>query len=99
MTEDTFMGTPRNLIIWFPLIDREKCDLCQGTPQYLKFCPHDVYSFNSESDTLKVLHPDHCVVFCRSCQKVCPPNALSFPEKSITLNHIRELRKEMKDKK
>ena len=28
MSEDTFMGVPRNTIDWSPLIDFDKCNYC-----------------------------------------------------------------------
>jgi len=92
MSEETCMGVPRKEIPWAPRIDYNKCDLCSGDPQCLKFCPHSVYGVEAEPKKLTVKNPDNCVVFCRSCAKVCAPGALSFPNKPEVLKLIREKR-------
>ena len=40
MSEDTFMGVPRNTIDWKPTIDYEKCNYCM---ECFDFCPHKVF--------------------------------------------------------
>jgi NAD-dependent dihydropyrimidine dehydrogenase PreA subunit/uncharacterized metal-binding protein len=97
MVDETYMGVPRSKIPWHPHIDYEKCDLCQGDPQCLKFCPHGVFSVEGNPPKLLVKGPNNCVVFCRSCRKVCPPDALSFPEKGKVLAVIQELREKKLD--
>ncbi|MEM2094674.1 MAG: 4Fe-4S dicluster domain-containing protein [Candidatus Bathyarchaeia archaeon] len=96
MAEETFMGVPRSKIPWSPIIDYQKCDLCGGDPQCLKFCPHDVFGVQGNSRELVVKNPNNCVVFCRSCRKVCPTDALSFPLKSEVLILIQKIREERK---
>jgi len=86
------MGVPRDDIPWSPRIDYEKCDLCGDDPQCLKFCPHDVYRVEGESKKIVVKNPDNCVVFCRSCRKVCAQDALSFPSKPEVLKIIKRKR-------
>jgi NAD-dependent dihydropyrimidine dehydrogenase PreA subunit len=86
------MGIPRKEIPWSPRIDYTKCDVCGGDPQCLKFCPHDVYGIDNQSKKLIVKNPDNCVVFCRSCRRVCAQDALSFPEKAKILKTIKEKR-------
>ncbi|MHA1839236.1 MAG: 4Fe-4S dicluster domain-containing protein [Candidatus Ranarchaeia archaeon] len=95
MSEESFMGVPRNQIIWYPTIDLDKCDLCGDDPQCLKFCPHNVYSFSKRDRKLTVSNPTNCVVFCRACSKVCSANALSFPEKKEVLARIKEMRSQI----
>lgn len=92
MSEETYMGVPRKKIPWYPKIKYGKCNLCDGDPQCLKFCPHGVYAVSNEPKRLFVENPSNCVVFCRSCRKVCAPDALSFPEKKEVLALIKELR-------
>jgi len=92
MSEETYMGVPRSKIPWYPKIDYEKCDLCDGDPQCLKFCPHQVYAVAGEPKKLIIENPNNCVVFCRSCRKVCAPDALGFPEKKKVLALIKKLR-------
>lgn len=92
MTEETYMGVPRSKINWCPIIDYNKCNLCEGDPQCLKFCPHDVYAIDEKTKKLVIKKPENCVVFCRSCRKVCAPEALEFPSKPETLKKIKEIR-------
>jgi len=92
MSEETYMGVPRKRIPWSPIIDYEKCDLCDGDPQCLKFCPHQVYTVTGQPKKLAIENPHNCVVFCRSCRRVCAPNALGFPEKKEVLALIKKLR-------
>lgn len=92
MSEETYMGVPRNKISWTPRIDYQKCDLCDGDPQCLKFCPHQVYAVAGQPRKLIIENPNNCVVFCRSCRRVCAPDALRFPEKKKVLASIKKLR-------
>jgi len=91
MSDDTFMGVPREKIPWFPTIDYSKCDFCMECD---KFCPHQVYEQREGEVKLVVAHPEHCVVFCRACAKTCGPDALSFPSKPETIELIKRLREE-----
>jgi NAD-dependent dihydropyrimidine dehydrogenase PreA subunit len=51
-----------------------------------------VFAVEGNPPKLIVKNPDHCVVFCRSCRKVCAPDALTFPKKSDVLKIIKEKR-------
>jgi len=86
------MGVPRKEIPWSPNIDFAKCNLCEGDPQCHKFCPHDVFAIEGNPPKLIVKNTDNCVVFCRSCRKVCAPDALNFPKKPDVLKFIKEKR-------
>lgn len=93
MSENTFMGVPREKIDWAPTIDYNKCDYCM---ECVKFCPHQVFEVReNEEKRLIVKNPYNCVVFCRACSKTCGPDALSFPNKNETTKKIKEIRKEM----
>lgn len=93
MSENTFMGVPRDKIDWAPTIDYAKCDYCMECD---KFCPHQVFERReTEEKKLIVKNPNNCVVFCRACSKTCGPDALSFPNKNETTKRIKEIRKEM----
>jgi NAD-dependent dihydropyrimidine dehydrogenase PreA subunit len=92
MFEETYMGIPRKEIPWSPKIDYTKCDVCGGDPQCLKFCPHGVFGIEGDPKKLVVKNPNNCVVFCRSCRKVCAADALSFPNKAEVLKIIKEKR-------
>lgn len=88
----TFMGVAREKIPWWPNIDASKCDGCSGEFDCLKFCPHQVYKPSADSRLIEVENKFNCVVFCRACQKMCPKDALSFPNKSDILKTIKEAR-------
>jgi NAD-dependent dihydropyrimidine dehydrogenase PreA subunit len=92
MSEETYMGVPRKKIPWYPIVDYNRCNFCDGDPQCLKFCPHQVYGIDKTQKKLNVTNPNNCVVFCRSCRKVCAPDALSFPSKPEILSLIKKLR-------
>ena len=93
MSEETFMGVPRNKIDWSPRIDYDKCNDCM---ECVEFCPHQVYEVReNEEKKLVVKNADNCVVFCRACGKTCGVDALSFPDKVETTKKIKEIRKEM----
>lgn len=93
MSEDTFMGVPRDRIDWSPRIDYDKCNYCM---ECVKFCPHRVYEVRENEDKkLVVKNPDNCVVFCRACGKTCGVDALSFPDKVEVIGKIKEIRKEI----
>ena len=88
----TFMGVPREKIPWWPTIDIEKCDGCSGEYDCLKFCPHRVFRVLSSPAKIEVENRYNCVVFCQACKKMCPKNAISFPQKSEILKIIKEAR-------
>jgi NAD-dependent dihydropyrimidine dehydrogenase PreA subunit len=93
MSEDTFMGVPREKIPWCPEIDYDKCDFCMECDE---FCPHRVFERREDEEReLVVAHPENCVVFCRACAKTCEPDALSFPDKKETTALIKRLREEV----
>jgi NAD-dependent dihydropyrimidine dehydrogenase PreA subunit len=90
--KETFMGVPRNKILWWPDIDYNKCNFCMECD---KFCPHNVYAKTEDEDKkLIVKNPYNCVVFCRACAKACALDALKFPDKRETTQLIKKLRTE-----
>ena len=88
----TFMSVTREKIPWWPEVDIDKCDGCAGEFDCLKFCPHKVYKIVDGTPLIEVENKYNCVVFCRACQKMCPKEALSFPDKSNILKIIKEAR-------
>lgn len=85
----TFMGVEREKIPWWPRIDLDKCDGCNGEYDCLKFCPHKVYKPVENSSRIYVENQYNCVVFCQACSKMCPKDAISFPSKSDILKLIK----------
>ncbi len=93
MSETSFMGVPREKIDWSPRIDYTKCNYCM---ECVEFCPHNVFEVReNEEQKLTVKNPNNCVVFCRACGKTCGPDAIDFPNKKETTDHIKAIRKEM----
>ncbi len=88
----TFMSVTREKIPWWPEVDIDKCDACAGEYDCLKFCPHKVYKIVDGTPLIEVENKYNCVVFCRACQKMCPKDALTFPDKSDILKIIKEAR-------
>ena len=94
--KETFMGVPRKSIKWHPTILYDKCNYCM---ECAKFCPHDVFSIDQSNEKkLIVKNNKNCVVFCRSCLKACPLDALIFPDKKEILAQIKKTRQESESK-
>ncbi|MEX2444227.1 MAG: 4Fe-4S dicluster domain-containing protein [Alkalispirochaeta sp.] len=83
------MGIPRERITWFPTIS---ADACIGCGQCVDFCDHGVLEMRDAKAV--VTNPYHCVVGCASCQRVCPAEAISFPEQDALIAELKELRAE-----
>jgi NAD-dependent dihydropyrimidine dehydrogenase PreA subunit len=88
----TFMGVDRKKIPWWPTIDLENCDGCNGEYDCLKFCPHRVYKPVDNPARIEVENQYNCVVFCQACKKMCPKDAISFPTKADILKLIKSER-------
>lgn len=70
-------GIPREEIPWFPTIDAEKCIGCR---ECITICKNGVLAFNEETQKSTVVNPYNCVVECRTCAKLCPAEAINFPD-------------------
>ncbi|MFW9967715.1 MAG: ferredoxin family protein [Candidatus Thorarchaeota archaeon] len=88
----SFMGVDREKIPWWPTVDLQHCDGCNGEYDCLKFCPHRVYKPLENPSRISVENPFNCVVFCQACRKMCPKDAISFPSKGDILKLIKEER-------
>jgi NAD-dependent dihydropyrimidine dehydrogenase PreA subunit len=82
---------PREKIPWFPTIDP---DLCIGDQDCINFCKNDVLAFDEGSFKAIVVKPYNCVVGCDACAKICPQEAIKFPEKEEFRATLRRLRME-----
>lgn len=89
----TFMGVSRTTIPWWPTVDADLCDGCDGGYDCLKFCPHGVYKKLTNPAIIEVENKFNCVVFCQACKKMCPKDAITFPKKAEILQIIKEARK------
>lgn len=61
---------------WYPVIDYSRCTNCM---ECLDFCLFGVYGVNSLEQIL-VENQDQCKKGCPACSRVCPEQAIMFPE-------------------
>ena len=61
---------------WYPVIDYARCTNCM---ECIDFCLFGVYG-TDVSDNILVEQPDECRKGCPACSRVCPENAIIFPE-------------------
>lgn len=61
---------------WYPVIDFDRCTNCM---ECLDFCLFGVYGVD-RFDTILVEQPDNCRKGCPACSRVCPENAIIFPQ-------------------
>lgn len=61
---------------WYPVIDFSKCTNCM---ECIDFCLFGVYGVDN-ADTILVEQPDSCRKGCPACSRVCPENAIIFPQ-------------------
>ncbi len=67
-------GTPARR--WYPVIDYSRCTNCM---QCIDFCLFGVYGVDA-TQTILVEQPDNCRKGCPACSRVCPENAIIFPQ-------------------
>jgi NAD-dependent dihydropyrimidine dehydrogenase PreA subunit len=61
---------------WYPVIDYSRCTNCL---ECLDFCLFGVYGVDS-TDRILVENQDSCKKGCPACSRVCPEQAIMFPE-------------------
>jgi NAD-dependent dihydropyrimidine dehydrogenase PreA subunit len=61
---------------WYPVIDFSRCTNCM---ECIDFCLFGVYGVD-RSETIVVEQPDNCRKGCPACSRVCPENAIIFPQ-------------------
>jgi NAD-dependent dihydropyrimidine dehydrogenase PreA subunit len=61
---------------WYPVIDFSRCTNCL---ECLDFCLFGVYGVE-KFDRILVEQPDNCRKGCPACSRVCPANAIIFPQ-------------------
>jgi len=61
---------------WYPVIDYGRCTNCM---ECIDFCLFGVYGVD-RIDTILVEQPDNCRKGCPACSRVCPENAIMFPQ-------------------
>jgi len=61
---------------WYPVIDPSRCTNCL---ECIDFCLFGVYGIDAQ-ETILVEQPDNCRQGCPACSRVCPENAIIFPQ-------------------
>ena len=61
---------------WYPVIDYSRCTNCM---ECVDFCLFGVYGVDGAENIL-VEQPDNCRKGCPACSRVCPENAIIFPQ-------------------
>jgi NAD-dependent dihydropyrimidine dehydrogenase PreA subunit len=61
---------------WYPVIDFSRCTNCM---ECIDFCLFGVYGIDG-TETILVEQPDNCRKGCPACSRVCPENAIIFPQ-------------------
>jgi len=61
---------------WYPVIDFARCTNCM---ECIDFCLFGVYGVD-DVETILVEQPDNCRKGCPACSRVCPENAIIFPQ-------------------
>lgn len=61
---------------WYPVIDYSRCTNCM---ECIDFCLFGVYGADA-AETILVEQPDNCRKGCPACSRVCPENAIIFPQ-------------------
>lgn len=61
---------------WYPVIDFSRCINCM---ECIDFCLFGVYGVD-QADNVLVELPDNCRKGCPACSRVCPENAILFPQ-------------------
>ena len=61
---------------WYPVIDFSRCTNCM---ECIDFCLFGVYGVD-DAETILVEQPDNCRKGCPACSRVCPENAIIFPQ-------------------
>jgi NAD-dependent dihydropyrimidine dehydrogenase PreA subunit len=82
---------PREKIPWFPTLD---ADLCIGDQDCVSFCKNNVLAFDEDTFKAIVVNPFKCVVGCDACAKICPQEAIKFPDQEEFRTTLRRLREE-----
>ena len=61
---------------WYPVIDYTRCTNCL---ECIDFCLFGVYGIDKQ-ETILIEQPDNCRKGCPACSRVCPENAIIFPQ-------------------
>ena len=65
-----------------------KVQQCTGCKTCIKHCKNDVLSFDRSSRKIRVKGSRGCRVECRTCARVCPTGAVSFPDEEAFVRYL-----------
>ena len=68
--------------MWYPTINADICDSCDGTYKCVEFCPNAVLEIQDKKAS--VTAPLNCIDKCSPCALLCPRDAIMFPSKTVT---------------
>lgn len=74
-TPEALLASPANRR-WYPVIDYSRCTNCM---ECIDFCLFGVYGVDS-LERILVENQDQCKKGCPACSRVCPQQAIIFPE-------------------
>jgi len=86
---------PREKIPWFPSINYAAC---KGAKECFAFCPNNVFAWDEAGARLIVANPYNCTVGCNNCVRICPNQAITFPDMEELAATLKRLRSEMQQK-
>jgi NAD-dependent dihydropyrimidine dehydrogenase PreA subunit len=70
-------GVDRSKLTWFPTIDQ---NVCTGCGLCVLTCSNSVFKWNVDEKRPITANPQNCVLGCTTCGKVCPEEAITFPD-------------------
>jgi Pyruvate/2-oxoacid:ferredoxin oxidoreductase delta subunit len=74
VTPEQLLAAPNRR--WYPVIDYSRCTNCM---ECIDFCLFGVYGVDS-ADRINVENQDNCKRGCPACSRVCPEQAIIFPD-------------------
>ncbi len=71
----------------YPGILSEKCTGCKNC---VVCCKEHVIAYDEGLQKCRVATPDRCRVDCRTCARVCPVGAVTFPDEEAFIFYLRQ---------
>lgn len=62
---------------------------CQGCKNCLRFCKVGVLVYDKASRSVRVHHRRHCPHDCRTCARLCPAGAITFPDEEAFISYLK----------
>lgn len=68
-----------------PVINAQRCTGCKTC---IKHCKNDVLAFDRSTRNIRVKGSNGCLAECRTCARVCPTGAVSFPDEEAFVRYL-----------